>query len=104
MGPFFAELKRRHIYRVAAAYAVVAWVLLQIFNNLTPILKLPDWAGTLILVLLITLLFAWIHQFAGTDGAAPRPATTKLDYVLAGGLILVIGLLSYEQLADRKST
>ena len=36
MGSFFAELKRRHIYRVAAAYAVVAWVLLQLFNNLTP--------------------------------------------------------------------
>jgi hypothetical protein len=36
MGNFFAELKRRHIYRVAAAYALVAWVLLQIFNNLTP--------------------------------------------------------------------
>ena len=33
MADFFAELKRRHIYRVAAAYAVVAWVLLQLFNN-----------------------------------------------------------------------
>jgi len=41
MGSFFAELKRRHIYRVAAAYAVVAWVLLQLFNNLMPIMKLP---------------------------------------------------------------
>jgi hypothetical protein len=38
------ELKRRHIYRLAAAYVVVAWVLLQLFNNLEPILKLPDWA------------------------------------------------------------
>ena len=53
MGSFFAELKRRHIYRVAAAYPVVAWLLLQLFNNLTPILKLPDWAGTLVLVFLI---------------------------------------------------
>ena len=52
MGNLFAELKRRHIYRVAAAYAVVAWVLLQLVNNLAPILKLPDWAGTLVLVLL----------------------------------------------------
>ena len=53
MANLFAELKRRHIYRVAAAYAVVAWVLLQLFNNLEPILKLPDWAGTLVLVLLL---------------------------------------------------
>jgi hypothetical protein len=47
---FFTELKRRHIYRVAAAYVVVAWVLLQLFNNLEPILKPPESTGTLILV------------------------------------------------------
>src|SRR5262245_56941548 len=69
MGKFFGELKRRHIWRVAAAYAVVAWLLLQLFNNLTPIVKLPEWAGMLILVLLIggfpiALVFAWIHQLA----------------------------------------
>src|SRR5262245_37560383 len=33
MAKFFAELKRRHVYRVAAAYAVVAWVLLQFIAN-----------------------------------------------------------------------
>jgi hypothetical protein len=89
MIKLFAELKRRHICAdaqrrprrllacerlagfvpsnsvVSGVYAVVAWVLLQLFNNLTPILKLPDWAGTLILVRLIggfpiTILFAWI--------------------------------------------
>lgn len=42
MANFFAELKRRHIYRVAAAYAVVAWVLLQLVNNIAPALRLPD--------------------------------------------------------------
>jgi len=75
MGTFFAELKRRHIYRVAAAYAVVAWLLLQLFHNLQPIMKLPDWAGTLVLVLLmsgfpIILLFAWVsvrgHGWCGS--------------------------------------
>ena len=74
MGNLFAELKRRHIYRVAAAYAVVAWVLLQIFNNLEPLLKLPDWAGTLVLVLLlggfpVALMFAWIHQLTPAPAA-----------------------------------
>ena len=44
MGGFFAELKRRHIYGVAAAYAVAAWILLQLVNNVAPALKLPDWA------------------------------------------------------------
>src|SRR5258707_11905618 len=104
MGGFFAELNRRHSYRVAAAYAVVAWVLLQLFNNLEPILKLPDWAGSLFLALLaagfpVALLFAWIHHLAGTDGPAGRPATGRLDWALIGALVVVIALVSYQQLA-----
>jgi hypothetical protein len=37
MANLLAKLKRRHIYRVAAAYAVVAWVLLQLVNNVAPV-------------------------------------------------------------------
>src|SRR6266853_6896981 len=104
MGGYFAELKRRHIYRVAAAYAVVAWVLLQLFNNLEPILKLPDWAGTLVLVFLVggfpvALLLAWVRELAPADGATARATTGKLDWVLIGALVVVIALVSYQQLA-----
>src|SRR5215831_9482968 len=104
MEKFFAELKRRHIYRVAAAYAVVAWVLLQIVNNIAPGLNLPNWAVTLVIVLLavgfpIAMVFAWIHQLAPTDGTAARAATGKLDWALIGGLAAVIALLLYQQLA-----
>src|SRR5436190_5042567 len=79
MTDFFAELKRRYIYRIAGAYALVAWVLLQLFNNLTPLLKVPDWTGTMLLVLLIggfpvALVFAWI-----LDSNAPA---------IAGGALL----------------
>src|SRR5450755_1718950 len=102
MGNLFAELKRRHIYRVAAAYAVVAWVLLQLFNNVEPILKLPDWAGTFVLVLLlggfpVVLIFAWVHQLAAAQGASPQATTGRLDWVLLGGLVVVIALVSYQQ-------
>jgi TolB-like protein len=104
MDNFFAELKRRHIYRVAAAYAVVAWVLLQIVNNIAPGLNLPNWALTLVIVLLamgfpIAMVFAWIHQLAPADGAAARAATGKLDWALIGALVAVIALVSYQQLA-----
>src|SRR4029079_7669957 len=98
MGTFFAELKRRHIYRVAAAYAVVAWVLLQLVNNIAPGLNLPNSALTLVIVLLavgfpIALVFAWIVDLK-TPGAEANPArTTALDYVLAGALIAVIVLV-----------
>jgi hypothetical protein len=37
MGNFFVELKRTHIYRVAAAYAAVAWVPIQLVTNVAPI-------------------------------------------------------------------
>src|SRR6185295_8916602 len=107
MGSFFAELKRRHIYRVAAAYAVVAWVLLQIVNNVAPVLDLPVWVARAFLLLLviglpITLLIAWTRELASAD--ASTPATTKLDYVIAGGLLVVIALISYQQLGTPRGT
>jgi hypothetical protein len=43
MANFFAELKRRHIYRVAAAYTVVAWVLIQLVKNVSPMRYWPEW-------------------------------------------------------------
>src|SRR5882672_7933826 len=81
-----AELKRRCIYHVAAAYAVVAWVLLQLVNNVAPALGLPDWAQTLVIVLLlvglpITLLIAWMRELTPADGAVARATTT--DEILA---------------------
>jgi adenylate cyclase len=104
MGNLFAELKRRHIYRVAAAYAVVAWVLLQLVNNLIPALNLPNSAAALVLVLLgvgfpIALVFAWIRELPPADGTAARATTGKLDWALMAALVVVIGLVSYQQLA-----
>jgi hypothetical protein len=52
MGDFFAELKRRQIYRVGAAYAVVAWVLLQLVNNVAPVFDLPAWIARAVVVVL----------------------------------------------------
>jgi len=92
---FVADIKRRHIYRVAAVYAVVAWVLIQLIGNLTPMLRLPEWAGSFVLVLLlvafpIVLIFAWIHGLPSAEAAATPSAASKLDWVLAGGLVLVV--------------
>jgi adenylate cyclase len=49
---FFAELKRRNVYRVAIAYAVVAWLLMQIATQVFPFLEIPDWAIRLVIMLL----------------------------------------------------
>src|SRR5262245_32673303 len=107
MGDFFAELKRRHIYRVAAAYAVVAWLLLQFIANVAPILDLPPWvARTFLLVLLIgfaiCLVFAWVHQLRpeAVGGAPGKLVAGKLDWFLAGAVVLMLALTTYQLTAS----
>src|SRR6266699_1530192 len=61
---FFAELKRRNVYKVAIAYAVVAWLLMQIATQVFPFLEIPNWAIRLVIMLIvigfpIALVIAW---------------------------------------------
>ena len=61
---FIAELKRRNVLRVAAAYFVMSWLLLQIGNVLFDFLDVPDWAGKLLVAFLAiglvpALVFSW---------------------------------------------
>ena len=63
----FTELKRRNVLRVAIAYAVVAWLLLQVSDTLVPALRLPEWfhSGVALLLILgfpVALLFAWAFE------------------------------------------
>jgi TolB-like protein len=104
MASFFAELKRRNMYRVAAAYAVVTWVLLQVFNNVAPILELPAWIGRAVLLLLVmgfpaALLFVWMRELAPVDSAAAQAKANKLDWILAGGVAAVIAIFLFQQFA-----
>ena len=50
---FFAELKRRNVYKVAIAYAVVAWLLMQIATQVFPFLEIPNWAIRLVIMLIV---------------------------------------------------
>jgi len=63
----FKELRRRNVIRVAAAYAVATWLLLQIVDVVVPLLTLPEWVGRFVLLLLaigfpIALIFAWAFE------------------------------------------
>ena len=42
-GNFFAELKRRNVYKVAIAYGVVAWLLMQVASQIFPFFEIPNW-------------------------------------------------------------
>jgi TolB-like protein/Tfp pilus assembly protein PilF len=64
---FFAELRRRNVYKVAVAYAVVAWLLMQIATQVFPFLEIPNWAIRLVIMLIvigfpIALVIAWAFE------------------------------------------
>jgi TolB-like protein len=107
---FFEELKRRKVFRVAATYAVVAWILMQIGEVTFPALNIPEWVmSTLVVVLLsgfpIAVIFAWIFDktpqgYIKTDSPETENIggmNVKVDnrpfYLQKRNIILVLGVL-----------
>src|SRR6267154_2433325 len=104
---FFGELKRRNVYKVAVAYAVVGWVIAQIATQIFPFLEIPNWVVRLVIVLFaigfpIALVIAWAFE-ATPEGikrtedvdvaaAAKQPKKHTWIYVVAIGAAFSIGL------------
>src|SRR5919204_2470268 len=66
-GNFFAELKRRNVYKVAIAYAVVGWLLVQVATQVFPFFEIPNWIVRLVVLLIvigfpIALVIAWAFE------------------------------------------
>jgi hypothetical protein len=64
---FFAELKRRNVYKVAVAYAVVGWLVIQISSTVLPTFHAPEWVVQTLIVLIvlgfpIALVIAWAFE------------------------------------------
>jgi serine/threonine-protein kinase len=64
---FFAEVKRRNVYKVAAAYGVVAWLLTEIATQVLPFFEIPNWGVRLIVVAIIigfpiAVVIAWAFE------------------------------------------
>ena len=62
---FFTELKRRKVYRLAVAYAVVSWLLIQIATQVFPFFEIPTWSVRLVIIALVlgfpvALILAWL--------------------------------------------
>lgn len=97
-----AELRRRSVFRVAAAYLVVAWLIMQVVATIGTAAGLPDWADSLALVLLLAgfpviLFIAWAFELSpdglkrtgSADEASQVPAAGMPDYALIGALVIV---------------
>jgi TolB-like protein/Flp pilus assembly protein TadD len=64
---FFAELKRRNVYKVGVAYAAIGWLVIQVATSTFPVLQIPAWAMRLVVVLVflgfpIALVLAWAFE------------------------------------------
>ena len=64
---FFSELKRRNVYKVAVAYAIVGWLLVQVATQVFPFLEILNWVVRLVIALVaigfpIALVIAWAFE------------------------------------------
>src|SRR5438132_9367619 len=107
-GNFFGELKRRHVYRVAVVYAVVAWLLIQIATQVFPFFEIPDWGIRLVVLAIVigfpvALILAWAFELTPegikraedvdlTKNSAGRRGRTWI-WITATAAILAAGLL-----------
>jgi TolB-like protein len=112
---FFAELKRRNVYRAAVAYGVVAWFLTQLTTQVFPFFEIPNFAVRFVVIALavgfpIAMLLSWLYEFTPegivrTEDLDPVHARTVqratgriLDFIIIGVLLLVIAMMTVGRL------
>src|SRR5438552_11520430 len=109
---FFAELKRRNVYKVAIAYAIVAWLLMQVATQVFPFLEIPNWAIRLVIMLIvigfpIALVIAWAFELTpeglkrtediDVSKSITRKTGRKLDFLIIGVLLAVVAILIFQR-------
>jgi TolB-like protein len=102
---FWAELKRRNVVKVAVAYAIVSWLLVQVAGLVLPVLLVPDWilrAFVLLLILVfpVALLLAWAYEVTpeGIKRTADVPVAAsithhtgqRLNYIVTALLVVAV--------------
>jgi TolB-like protein len=110
---FFAELKRRNVYKVAIAYAIVAWLLLQAASILFPTFEAPPWTMKVFVAVValgfpIALVLAWAFELTpegikrtedvDLSKSVRRKTGRKLDFFIIAVLLLVIAVLVFQRL------
>jgi TolB-like protein len=116
-GNFFVELKRRNVYKVAVAYAIVAWLLIQAASILFPTFEAPSWVmkvfvTAVILGFPVALIFAWAFEITPegikrADEVSPDESLTrrrgwKLTTIIVLVAVVAAGLLIFQ--FTRKAT
>ncbi len=120
---FFAELKRRNVYKVAVAYAVVAWLLIQVATQVFPFFELPNWAVQMVVLAMvigfpIALVCSWAFEMTlegiklerDIDRRVTRKTGRKLTALITVVAALAAGVTTFRFLhsergnAERQAT
>jgi TolB-like protein/Flp pilus assembly protein TadD len=109
MKHLLRELRRRNVFRVAAAYLVVGWLVMQIVSVMTPALELPDWVDGFFAVFLmaglpVALLLAWAFEMTpagvkkteSVEGEVEMRPLGSTDFVLIGLMVVVVGFMGFQ--------
>jgi len=112
MTSFFGELRRRNVVKVAVAYAIVGWLLIEVSSVLGPALNLPDWATSLVAFFLIlgfpvAMLLTWAYELTpdGMERTKSVPLSEsitkvtgrKLDFVIIGVLAIAVAFFAVDR-------
>lgn len=115
---FVAELRRRSVFRVAAAYLVVGWLLTEVLTTILPTLGAPDWAARAIILIFAfgfipAVVLSWFYEITpegikrdhgvNADVDSGHRTSKKLDHITiatAAILIILVGLFSARQTSD----
>src|SRR6476646_6127687 len=113
---FFGELKRRNVYKVAVAYAVVGWLLVQVATQVFPFFEIPNWAVRLVVLVLIlgfpvALVLSWAFEITPegikreSEVAHGKSITRTTGRRIAGltiaAAVVAVGLLGFRLLRSK---
>ena len=95
---FFGELKRRNVYKVAVAYGVVGWLLIQVATQVFPFLEIPNWAIRLVILVIavgfpVALLIAWAFELT-PEGIKRTEVADAARQHSHGGVWIVVVLVA----------
>src|SRR5437588_9621239 len=119
LGNFFAELKRRNVYKVAVAYLVVAWLLLQASSILLPTFEAPPWVMKVFIIVIIfgfpvALIFSWAFEITPEgikleseiepSKSIKRRTGRKIVAMTIALAVVAAGLFVYQLVLQRPTT
>ncbi|MEE8295003.1 MAG: hypothetical protein V3R64_04765, partial [Sphingomonadales bacterium] len=115
MNKFFRELKRRNVFKVGVAYAIVAWVILQFADVVSDTMNFPDWIAQAVLMLLgvgfpVFLLFSWAYEVTpegvkktkevDASKSIAHGTGQRINKLIAGVLVVALGFIVYQNFIE----